>query len=105
MDFPVCIASIAPSTSRSAYNITAKTCPNYPQHPRRSTRKADIETYFEYVYLQTWASGPSRAYWIVERDGRLVRPAVPVGSIRGLVSSGQDSSRQLQLRFSTLPPV
>ncbi|KAF9765795.1 hypothetical protein IL306_001854, partial [Fusarium sp. DS 682] len=64
--------------------------PNYPQHPRRSTRKADIETYFEYVYLQTWASGASRAYWIVERDGRLVRPAVPVGSIRGLVSSGQD---------------
>ncbi|KAH7169701.1 uncharacterized protein B0J16DRAFT_277076, partial [Fusarium flagelliforme] len=23
--------------------------PNYPQHPRRSTRKADIETYFEYA--------------------------------------------------------
>ncbi|KAJ0121827.1 FAD-binding monooxygenase moxY [Fusarium oxysporum f. sp. albedinis] len=64
--------------------------PNYPQHPRRCSRKADIETYFEYVYLQTWASGASRAYWIVERDGRLVRPAVLVGSIRGLVSSGQD---------------
>ncbi|KAL5592628.1 hypothetical protein FOBRF1_013654 [Fusarium oxysporum] len=64
--------------------------PNYPQHPRRFSRKADIETYFEYVYLQTWASGASQAYWIVERDGRLVRPAVPVGSIRGLVSSGQD---------------
>ncbi|WKT53744.1 Ankyrin repeat [Fusarium oxysporum f. sp. vasinfectum] len=64
--------------------------PNYPQHPRRFSRKADIETYFEYVYLQTWASGASRAYWIVERDGRLVWPAVPVGSIRGLVSSGQD---------------
>ncbi|RYC80363.1 hypothetical protein BFJ63_vAg16753 [Fusarium oxysporum f. sp. narcissi] len=39
--------------------------PNYPQHPRRFSRKADIETYFEYVYLQTWASGASRAYWIV----------------------------------------
>lgn len=63
--------------------------PNYPQHPRRPTRRADIETYFEYVYLQAWASGSSRAYWIVERDGRLVRPAVPVCSMRGPVSSSR----------------
>ncbi|KAI3587210.1 hypothetical protein IWW34DRAFT_711787 [Fusarium oxysporum f. sp. albedinis] len=26
--------------------------PEYPQHPRRSTRRANIKTYFEYVYLQ-----------------------------------------------------
>jgi hypothetical protein len=30
MDFPVCIANIAPSTSRSSCNITAKTCPITP---------------------------------------------------------------------------
>ncbi|KAL5603763.1 hypothetical protein FOVSG1_006513 [Fusarium oxysporum f. sp. vasinfectum] len=64
--------------------------PKYPQHPRRSTRKVDTETYFEYVYLQIWASGSSRAYWIVERDGRLVRPAVPAGDRRGLVLSGRE---------------
>ncbi|KAH7199098.1 uncharacterized protein B0J16DRAFT_315379 [Fusarium flagelliforme] len=64
--------------------------PNYPQHPRRSTRKADIETYFEYVYLQTWASEPSRSYWIVERDGRLVRPVVPADDGRGLILSGRE---------------
>jgi hypothetical protein len=64
--------------------------PEYPQHPRKSTRRADIETYFEYVYLQAWASGSSRASWIVERNSRLVRPAVPEGNIRGLVLSGQD---------------
>ncbi|KAM0293750.1 hypothetical protein ACHAPM_011491 [Fusarium culmorum] len=64
--------------------------PEYPPHPRKSTRRADIETYFEYVYLQAWASGSSRAYWIVERNGRLVRPAAPEGNIRGLVLSGRD---------------
>ncbi|KAJ4152203.1 hypothetical protein NW765_017712 [Fusarium oxysporum] len=69
--------------------------PNYPQYPRRSTRKADIETYFEYVYLQTWASGSSRSYWIVERDGRLVRPAVPADDGRGLVAREYQRNRRL----------
>ncbi|EXA28963.1 hypothetical protein FOVG_19471 [Fusarium oxysporum f. sp. pisi HDV247] len=69
--------------------------PNYPQHPWRSTRKADIETYFEYVYLQTWASGSSRSYWIVERDGRLVRPAVPADDGRGLVAREYQGNRRL----------
>jgi hypothetical protein len=64
--------------------------PEYPQHPRKSIRTADIETYFENVYLQAGASGPSRAYWILERDGQLVRPEMPVGNIGGLVSSARD---------------
>lgn len=74
--------------------------PEYPQHPRKSTRRADIETYFEYVYLQAWASGSSRAYWIVERYGRpdappyLLASAARVPGLSGdLVSPREDEVR------------
>ncbi|KAL9566932.1 hypothetical protein ACKAV7_008701 [Fusarium commune] len=70
--------------------------PEYPQYPRRSTRRADIEAYFEYVYLQAWACGSSRVYWIVERDGQLTRPTVPVGQMRESALSLRDKNGQEQ---------
>ncbi|KAG8352290.1 hypothetical protein FVEN_g12983 [Fusarium venenatum] len=46
--------------------------PEDPKHLRKPTRKTDTETHFENVYLQAWVSGSSRAYWVVERDVRLI---------------------------------
>ncbi|EXL94443.1 hypothetical protein FOIG_12639 [Fusarium odoratissimum NRRL 54006] len=34
----------------------------------------DLDSLFHYVYLQTWASGPGRQYWIVKRNGSQQRP-------------------------------
>ncbi|RKK62815.1 hypothetical protein BFJ69_g16984 [Fusarium oxysporum] len=45
-------------------------CPNIEILPRRR----DIEKHFDYVYLQTWTSGSRRRYWIIERNGNLLRP-------------------------------
>ncbi|WAO94382.1 Hypothetical protein NCS54_01196300 [Fusarium falciforme] len=70
--------------------------PKYPQHPRRPTRRADMEAYFEYVYLQAWASGSSRVYWIVARNGQLTRPTVPVGHMSGSALSRRDRIGQEQ---------
>ncbi|KAJ9414771.1 hypothetical protein QL093DRAFT_2212015 [Fusarium oxysporum] len=94
MDFPVC-------TYRTI-NLTliiqhySQDLPEYPQHPRRSTRRADIEAYFEYVYLQAWACGSSRIYWIVERDGQLTRPTIPVDQMRESALSYRDKTGQEQ---------
>ncbi|KAI7763202.1 hypothetical protein LZL87_014075 [Fusarium oxysporum] len=70
--------------------------PEYSQHPRRSTRRADIEAYFEYVYLQAWDCGSSRVYWIVQRDGQLTRTTVPVGQMRESALSLRDKNGQEQ---------
>ncbi|WKT53721.1 hypothetical protein QSH57_004305 [Fusarium oxysporum f. sp. vasinfectum] len=86
---PLADGSLEDKKLRSYDGFSSKTCPTTP-NTRGDVAGRQTSRHFEYVYLQTWASGASRAYWIVERDGRLVRPAVPVGSIRGLVSSGQD---------------
>ncbi|KAH6974818.1 hypothetical protein EDB80DRAFT_659046 [Ilyonectria destructans] len=45
-------------------------CPNYVTAQGRR----DIDELFEYVFLQTWATGPNREYWIIERHGSLIRP-------------------------------
>ncbi|KJZ69835.1 hypothetical protein HIM_10763 [Hirsutella minnesotensis 3608] len=46
-------------------------CPAYgTAHNRRAT-----DALFEYVFLQAWTAGPARKYWIIEREGNLVRPA------------------------------
>ncbi|KAF5701738.1 telomere-associated helicase [Fusarium mundagurra] len=45
-------------------------CPNIEILPRRG----HIEKHFDYVYLQTWTSGSRRRYWIIERNGNLLRP-------------------------------
>ncbi|KAF4337559.1 telomere-associated helicase [Fusarium beomiforme] len=34
----------------------------------------DLDSLFNYVYLQTWASGPGRQYWIFEHNGSQQRP-------------------------------
>ncbi|KAK7583533.1 hypothetical protein V3481_012819 [Fusarium oxysporum f. sp. vasinfectum] len=34
----------------------------------------DLDSLFHYVYLQTWASGPGRQFWIVKRNGNQQRP-------------------------------
>ncbi|KAJ9412636.1 hypothetical protein QL093DRAFT_2548381 [Fusarium oxysporum] len=83
MDFPVC-------TYRTI-NLTliiqhySQDLPEYPQHPRRSTRRADIEAYFEYVYLQAWP-----------RDGQLTRPTIPVDQMRESALSYRDKTGQEQ---------
>ncbi|UPK90597.1 hypothetical protein LCI18_001532 [Fusarium solani-melongenae] len=60
--------------------------PKYPQHPRRPTRRADIEAYFD----------SSRVYWIIARNGQLTRPTVPVGHMSGLALSRRDRVGQEQ---------
>ena len=45
----------------------------------------DMDGIIKHVFLQTWATGPSRKYWIVRRNGRLDRPVASsdnVGEIR-----------------------
>lgn len=34
-----------------------------------------MDRFIEYVYLQTWTTGPSRKYWIVNWNGSPLRPA------------------------------
>ncbi|KAI8710459.1 hypothetical protein NCS52_01562900 [Fusarium sp. LHS14.1] len=34
----------------------------------------ELDELFRYVFLQTWANGPRRQYWLLERNGSLLRP-------------------------------
>ncbi|KAM5528594.1 hypothetical protein FOXYSP1_19075 [Fusarium oxysporum f. sp. phaseoli] len=77
MDFPVCTAHIALSTSLSSYNTTAKIYPSIPN-------------------TRAWACGSSRVYWIVERDGQLTRPTIPVGQMHESALSYRDKTGQEQ---------
>ncbi|KAL7940249.1 hypothetical protein V8C42DRAFT_338129, partial [Trichoderma barbatum] len=47
-------------------------CP-YNSHVTRQNR-LEIDHLIRYVYLQTWATGSVRQYWIIERNGSLLRP-------------------------------
>jgi hypothetical protein len=40
----------------------------------RGLTASTIDTLFQYVYLQSWCSGPNRSYWVVERNGSTMRP-------------------------------
>lgn len=40
----------------------------------RLLRPTDMDDIIKHVFLQTWAAGPSRKYWVVQRNGRLDRP-------------------------------
>ncbi|KAI5455742.1 hypothetical protein BGZ63DRAFT_137258 [Mariannaea sp. PMI_226] len=45
-------------------------CRHYGQ-----TRSAnEFDELFQYVFLQTWVSGPGRQYWLIERNGSRLRP-------------------------------
>jgi hypothetical protein len=35
----------------------------------------NVDEHIEYVYLQTWKSGPGRKYWLVRKNGNAIRPA------------------------------
>ncbi|KAH8646452.1 hypothetical protein BGZ61DRAFT_376808 [Ilyonectria robusta] len=52
------------------YCLSNDRCPNLGVLHRR----CDIDKQFEYVFLQTWTTGPSRRYWIIKRNGTIVRP-------------------------------
>ncbi|EXL40293.1 hypothetical protein FOCG_17181 [Fusarium oxysporum f. sp. radicis-lycopersici 26381] len=43
-------------------------------HSGETRSSKDLDSLFHYVYLQTWASGPGRQYWIVKRNGNQQRP-------------------------------
>jgi hypothetical protein len=43
-------------------------------HSGETRALKDLDSLFHYVYLQTWASGPGRQYWIIERNGSQQRP-------------------------------
>jgi Orsellinic acid/F9775 biosynthesis cluster protein D len=34
----------------------------------------ELDELFQYVFLQTWVSGPGRQYWLIERNGSRLRP-------------------------------
>ncbi|KAH6881156.1 hypothetical protein B0T10DRAFT_518875 [Thelonectria olida] len=34
---------------------------------------SNLDALFQYVFLQTWVSGPGRQYWIIERNGSRLR--------------------------------
>ncbi|KAF9769836.1 hypothetical protein IL306_012675, partial [Fusarium sp. DS 682] len=55
----------------------------------RPRRRRDLDQQFEYVYLQTWTTGSTRKYWIIKRDGSMVRqidsPAVQA-HLRGVLT-------------------
>ena len=40
----------------------------------RGLASSAIDALFQYVYLQSWHSGPNRSYWVVERNGSTMRP-------------------------------
>ncbi|KAJ3453401.1 hypothetical protein MRS44_017648 [Fusarium solani] len=40
----------------------------------RIRRRRDLDQQFECVYLQTWTTGSTRKYWIIQRGGSVIRP-------------------------------
>ncbi|KAH8750132.1 hypothetical protein F5882DRAFT_488086, partial [Hyaloscypha sp. PMI_1271] len=48
-----------------------------------------LDSYYDDVYLQTWVQGTFRQYWIVQKDGSLVRPVAGRG-----VSEHMESAHQ-----------
>ncbi len=48
------------------------TCPNISEVC--SFRGRDIDKNMEYVFLQSWTVGSNRKYWVIERDGDIIRP-------------------------------
>ena len=38
------------------------------------TNPRNLDKLIDYVYLQTWTTGPGRKYWIIEQNGTILRP-------------------------------
>ncbi|KAH8660996.1 hypothetical protein BGZ61DRAFT_369788 [Ilyonectria robusta] len=62
--YPTCGTSI-----RSRLTL-ATDCPSNSA----AVRYSNVDHLFEYVYLQTWVTGSKREYWIIKRNGSVVRP-------------------------------
>ncbi|KAH6876790.1 hypothetical protein B0T10DRAFT_497227 [Thelonectria olida] len=48
-------------------------CP-FQNTQNRIRRRRDLDRQFECVYLQTWTTGSTRKYWIIQRGGSVIRP-------------------------------
>ncbi|CAM1507683.1 Fc.00g073240.m01.CDS01 [Cosmosporella sp. VM-42] len=60
-----------PAIKRHFSDPSASTCPN---NAVSNTGRSNTDDLFEYVYLQTWTTGSSRKYWIIEQGGNIARP-------------------------------
>ncbi|KAJ4181393.1 hypothetical protein NW767_014158 [Fusarium falciforme] len=44
------------------------------RHYGQTRPSSELDELFRYVFLQTWVNGPQQQYWIIERNGSLLRP-------------------------------
>ena len=69
--------------------------------PKRSS--THVDDLIEYVYLQTWKSGPGRKYWLVKKNESAIRP---VGGQQGsdhLMAVREREHARTQERMKQLP--
>jgi hypothetical protein len=55
----------------------------------RQASRPRLDPYYDDVYLQTWVQGTFRQYWIVQKDGSLVRPVAGRGVSEHIESAHQ----------------
>ncbi|KAH7231700.1 uncharacterized protein BKA55DRAFT_523974 [Fusarium redolens] len=75
--------------------------------PSRSSRRRDLDQQFECVYLQTWTTGSTRRYWIINRGGSMIRqvdsPAVQA-HLRSVLTR-EFNRGKLPNEMTAAPPV